>query len=290
MTPAAYAALQGPIGSQLSSLFGGGPTYSGPSSTGAALSNAPVVTTPATFSAPMSANEGSILNTIFGFNNPTGGVNPAATSYLNTVLSPQYLSSIMTNPGVTSAISSATAPMVSAFQNTTMPQLEGNFVANGQVLNGPAQTNGTTGTNPGSGQGSSAFDKASAIAETGLQQAIGQTAGGIVNQALNTAMGQQAQGETQAQTLSSTEINNLVTSLQAEALPRLIQQYGMDEGLQQFNNRVQVMLEALGIGSQISGPDTAQSGQSTQQFASESGSGAEGLFNQAFGAGGLLGM
>lgn len=210
-----------------------------------------------------------------GFNNPNGGVLPGASSYLAHALSPGFLSSITQNPAVLSAIKGATDPMVSAFQNTTIPSLKGQFVANGQVLNGPAQP-GTT----ANGQGSSAFDKAQAIAQTGLEQSIGSTAGQIENAALQGAMGQQSNAATQAQTLSSTQLNNLVTTLQAQALPRLIQQYGMDQGLQQFNNRVQVLLESLGIGSQISGPDVAQQGQSTQSTTSQSGSGLMGGINQ----------
>jgi len=284
MTPSAFVGLQPGVASGLSNMFSGGPVYSGPQSVGAPLSTAPTNVSPSTFSAPISANENSILSNIMGFNNANGGVNPAVGSYLSTVLNPSYAGNIAQSPAVQQAISSAIAPMESTFQNVTMPQLKGNFVANGAVLNGPGQTNGgQPGMNPASGGGSSAFDKAAAIAQTGLAQAEGQTAGGIVNNAMSNAMQQQSQGATQAQTLSTTQVNNLVTSLQAEALPRLIQQYGLDQGLQEFNNRVQTMLEALGIGAQISGPDVAESGQSTQSTNSQSGSGFMGGINQMVG-------
>lgn len=168
-----------------------------------------------------------------------------------------------------------------------MPNLRGQFVANGQVLNGPAQVSPSGGINPATGQGSSAFDKAAALAQTGLEQSMGATAAPIISSYLTNAMGQQTQGATQAEQLSSTEINNLVQTLQAEALPRLIEQYGMDQGLQEFNNRVNVMLQALGLGVQTSQPDTATTGQSNEKYSNQGGSGFMGSLNQM---GSLMGI
>ena len=266
MTPPAYAALQSPIAGQLLSLFGGGPVYGGVNSAGLPMSSAPQATTPNTFSAAMSPQESTLLSTIMGNG---GQVNPALTSAQNFVTnatSPGFLSPA-TNPALAAAISGAVNPMVSAFQNVTMPNLASQFVANGQVLNGPAQV----GNNPASGQGSSAFDKAAAIAGTGLTQGIGQVTGQLESQ----AMAEQPQAAAQAPGVSSAELNNLMSTLQAEALPRLIQQYGMDQGLQQFNNRVNVMLQALGVGANISGPDVAQQAQSSSQSTSSKGAMAD---------------
>lgn len=282
MTPAAYAGLQSPIAANLSSWFGGGPVYTGPTSAGAPLT-ATGVTNPSTYSAPITGNESSLLSQIMGMgNNGAGTLNGTAGNYLGSVLQPNYVPNIINSPTVQAAMSAAIRPLQASYQDVTLPNLKSQFVSNGAVLNGPAQP-GTT----GNGAGSSAFDKAAAEAQTGLLNAEGQATGQIANEALQTGMNQQTQAATQAPALQTSELNNLISSLQAEALPRLIQQYGMDAGLQQFNNRVNSMLEALGIGAQISGPDTAQSGQSSQTFASQGGSGAMGFANQAAGLAGI---
>lgn len=234
--------------------------------TGSASSN-PSASSTGIYSAPMSSNENSLLGSIMNLNGGATALAPAQ-SYLSSVLSPNYLQNAMQNPGLQTAISQATAPLVSNYQNVTLPNLAGQFAANGQVLNGPGQVGPGATAN---GAGSSAFDKAASIAQTGLLQSMGATAAPIASNFLNSAMNQQSAGATQAENLSSTQVNNLISTLQAEALPRLIQQYGMDQGLQQFNNRVNVMLQALGLGVQTSQPDVAESGQSNSSFDSEKG-------------------
>ena len=65
---------------------------------------------------------------------------------------------------------------------------------------------------------------------------------------------QQQQAVSQATTVSREELDQTVQSLQAVALPRLIDQLGLDAGLAEFSRRIDVLLEALGLGVQAGTP------------------------------------
>ena len=60
--------------------------------------------------------------------------------------------------------------------------------------------------------------------------------------------------------LSSAEVNNTVQKLQAAALPRLIEQFGINQGVTEFNRRIDILLQALGVARQLPLVQTAQAG------------------------------
>ncbi len=227
----------------------------------------------------MTPQEAQLLSTL-GMNFGTGQTPQMAQagSFLSNVLNPNFPQSIVNSPTTQAAISAAVNPLVSTFQNVTMPNLIGNAVANGQVLNGPRTTDPNS-----SGAGSSAFDKAAALAGTGLDQAVASATAPIANNAMLAGLNMQENAPSQATQLGSAQVQSLIANLQAQALPRLIQQYGMDQGVQQFNNRVQTMLAALGLGASVSGPDVANQTQSNSQFSSAP---SGGLMGSLFGSGG----
>ena len=61
----------------------------------------------------------------------------------------------------------------------------------------------------------------------------------------------------QAIQLSQADLNNLVTGLRAVALPRLIEQMGLDRGREDFNRRVDTLLRAIALAQGAASPNTA---------------------------------
>jgi hypothetical protein len=151
-------------------------------------------------------------------------------------------------------------------------------------------------------QGSSAFDRAAAIATRGATQEMGDIATRISYQAmadaqareasalegelgrrgqqglqtqqleagaqqnqLDRALGaseQQTQQELAGSQIQTQEVDNLIKNLQAQALPRLIQDLGVERGMEAFNNNVNSLLAVLGIGAGVTRPVIAQEGSS----------------------------
>ena len=252
----AYSNLAPGVAQGLSQLFsGGGPAYLGvnsalgsnifnpaPASAGYTSTNNPLV-------APLTGAQTGLVNQAVGQGAPSPQLQQSG-GVLSNMLNPNYAASLATSPQTLQAVSAAVNPLVTAFQNTTMPGLQGQFMGAGQAINpnaGPANPAG----------GSSAFDKAAALAGTGLGENIGSTASNIENAAYQTGLQQQSQAINQAQTLSSTELNNTINSLSAAALPQMIAQYGINQGLSLFQSRIQTMLQSLGLGGQISQPVVA---------------------------------
>ncbi len=69
--------------------------------------------------------------------------------------------------------------------------------------------------------------------------------------------GRQQQAAEFAPRLEREELNRTLSGLQATALPRLIEQHGIDRGLQEFRNSVNTLLEALRMAGAASSPKTA---------------------------------
>ena len=223
--------------------------------------------------AGMSGNEGgnlSIANDLTTGMVPGGG-NNALASGLQTALgflNPNYPASLASSPQTQAAINAAINPLINTFQQQTIPGITGQFTAAGQRTGGGAGASGTnmsvndfnqqTGMgqaisgNPG--QGSSAFDQARVNAENNLMAQEGAVAGGITNQAYQTGLQQQSNAINQSSALGTQEINNVIQDLQAQALPRLIQQYGINAGLQLYQSQVQSILQSLGLQAQAAQP------------------------------------
>lgn len=195
-----------------------------------------------------------------------GGTNPMAGSAVQQMLDPNYAGALAGSPQTQRAITSATNPLVNAFNQTALPGLAGQFTASGQRVNA-AQQDRTGGTQiPGAqgyGKGSSAFDKAEANAQNNLLTNVAQTAGGISNSAYQTGLAQHSGAVGQAINIGQADMQNLVSSLQAVALPQLIQQYGINQGVQLFQSQMQTILQALGAAGQISQPAIAYNQQGT---------------------------
>ncbi len=258
-TPEAFKALQQPIADVLRNLFeGGAPTFGG-------------VQDPSRFSAGLGGGEGALLQSLMGMFGGTGGgfnkygqpqapvtgdlgssqvlfggaqpspgagvagqdpsltSSNAAQSLLQQTLQGNFLSP-ESNPFLSAQIASAQRPLIQQFQDVAMPRLQGQFTAAGQR------------TQP---EGSSAFDRAASIATRGLFNNLGDIATKMTGENFQAERARQVQAVTQSSQLRGQEVQNTIQSLQAAALPRLIEQFGIDRGLEEFNSRMNIILQAI---------------------------------------------
>lgn len=177
------------------------------------------------------------------------------------------------NPFLQDVIESAQRQTRQQLTETLERTLPGRFTQAGQFVQ------------PG---GSSAFDRAAAIATRGAAGEMSDIASDIGFRAFESGrqaqlqeLGsrmeaaqagldqgrQETQQQLQAAQISQQEIDSLVENLRAQALPRLIQQEGIDRGLELFNTRLNSLLQSL----QIAAPAAAQFSQ--RQESEQSGPG-----------------
>lgn len=224
VTPEEFKALRGPVADALRNLFGGGGQqldFAGGTFGG--------VTDPSRFTAGLAPQESDLLTRIGSL---TGAPSPALTgaqSFLTSQLGGAGLSP-ESNPFLAATIAAAQRPLIEQFQDIQLPNLISQFTGAGQRVQ------------PG---GSSAFDRAGAIASRGLASALGDISTGISSQNFQAERGRQQQAVTQASQLQTADVQNTIQGLQAVALPRLIEQFGIDRGLEEFNRRITTVLQAI---------------------------------------------
>lgn len=179
------------------------------------------------------------------------------------------------NPFAQAYIEQAQRQTMQNLEETLSRSLPGRFTQAGQLVQ------------PG---GSSAFDRAAAIATRGATQEMGDIATRIQYQALADAQareaaamegffnrgaqadarydqavqqqldralqvpGIEAQVSQIGSQITSQEIDNLIKNLQAQALPRLIQEMGIDRGIEAFQNQINSMLAVMGIQAGVTAP------------------------------------
>lgn len=225
------------------------------SSTNSANPNGGATATP---QAPLTSQEGNLLSTI----NSQVGPNTASAGWINDVLAGKYMPGAPNgNPNIAGAITAAQRPTLDNLTSTLTNALPGRFAAAGQSL----QPN-----SPGSGGGgSSAFDNAAALAFQSAANTSTDIASNIGNNAFNVG----SQQQTQAAGLDQNEVNNTISALTASALPRLIQQNGLTQGLSLFQSQVSNMLDLLKTIGAVQAPTLANTSQSTGSSESTSSKG-----------------
>lgn len=232
MTPEAIKGLQQPFANAEAGLIGGGSSLSGIPNYNPATGAVP--------GAPVGGNEQQLLGLLQG-----QSLDPTIRDYLSKTIQGNYLpGGSGSNPFLSEAISAAQRPTLQGLEETLSRTLPGRFTQAGHF------------TNP---QGSSAFDRAAAIATRGAGQTMGDIATKISAANYETERGNQQQ----AVQLSHQDMQATVSNLQAQALPRLIQQYGIDQGLQLFQTRVDSLLKALATITQTPLQTVANSSQSS---------------------------
>lgn len=242
-TPGNYnpftAALSPALISALSGYLGGGlPSFGGP------------------MVAPISDAETNVLGQL---NAQTAPGNPRQ-NYLGDVLSGKFLAP---NPYLDAYIESAQRGTKNALTETLDRTLPGKFTQAGQFVNRGA-----------TGEGSSAFDRAAAVATRGAASALGDIATNIAYP----AYAAERQNQQQAVALSQAEVDTTVKNLQAQALPRMIQDLGIERGLDEFKTRLDKLLQLLATVGGVAAPSIANlststgASQSTSQAREQSGS------------------
>lgn len=192
-----------------------------------------------------------------------------AFGLLNSEMQPGYAAGLATSPETQAAISSAIQPIRQTFNSQTVPGLQGSFTQAGQRV---GQTNGL---------GSSAFANAFATAQGNELANEASTAGAIANNAYQTGLNVQANAPAQVASLTSSELNDMISGLNAQALPQLTQQYGITAGTQLYQQQMQTILQALGLSVQGEQPSLGYGSESTNSAEQQtSGSGSSfGLSN-----------
>lgn len=238
-TPSNYTnpilqALASPLASSLTGL-----TSSLTSSTNNANPNGGATPVP---QAAMTDQEKALLNTIQG----QVGPGTASAGWISDVLKGRYMpGGDLGNKYIGDTVNAALRPTLDALTNTLTTDLPGRFAAAGQSL----QPN-----SPGSsGGGSSAFDRAAALAFQSASNTATDIASNIGNNAYNTGVATQGA----AASLDQNEVNNTISALKASALPRLIEQNGIDQGLALFQSQVQNLLSLLQTMGAVQAPQLA---------------------------------
>lgn len=286
-TPAA------PTSTNPNDILNGIPTYQGPLTAG------------------IGANEQTLLDQLMnqsgqGTGSQTAGPSSPAMEYLNKVLGGEFMPAGSTpgslgafadmfkgaqretgystdeiNPFLTAAIEAAQRPTLQGLEETLSRTLPGRFTQAGQFKQ------------PG---GSSAFDRAGAIATRGAGDAMADIATNLSYATMEAERGRQFEAQEGARSRESTalqdqlgrdftgtenernrqneaagltttvnaqEVDTLVKNLQAQALPRLIEEFGIERGMEQFTNRMNTLLATLGIGAGVTAPVIGQKSEST---------------------------
>ena len=227
VVPGEFRGLRAPVATSLEGLIGGPLAQGGGSPSGESILTAPIT------------DQESQLVSQLGQGNPLLG---AAQGLIGDTISGKFLDP-QSNPFLLDTIRAAQRSTIEGFQDVALPRFQRGFAAAGQNV-GPG--------------GSSAFDRAAAIATRGLTNTLGDIATNIAGQNFQAERGRQTQAISQVSELSSAEVNNSIQQLQAVALPRLIEQFGINQGTTEFNRRIDILLQALGVAQKLPLVQTAQ--------------------------------
>lgn len=227
VTPPELAGLRGPFADALKNLLG---------ATGTTQPLSGVPASGLATSAPVAPGEQQLLTLLQGLGGGQGGGLIADT------LAGKFLpGQAGSNPFLNAIIEAAQRPTLEGLTRTLTEALPGRFTAAGQFIQP---------------QGSSAFDRAAATATGEASRAVSDIATKLSGAAFETERGRQQE----AIGLGQREVETAVTNLGAQALPRLIQELGIERGLQEYQTRLNAVLQALAVAT---GAPLSQTGTET---------------------------
>jgi hypothetical protein len=219
-TPDAYKALRAPVAGGISDLIGqGGGTYDGPLVAG------------------LSDDERSILDTIFkSFGGATTAGTDAARGTLMDTAGGKYLAP-ESNPYLAATIEAAQRSTRDAFKNDILPSLKERFTMAGHTI---------------APSGSSPFEEAFAKTSGNYLNTLADIATSISGQNYDAERTRQVAAASALPEIDAADLSRVTTALQQIALPRLVEQYGIEQGQKLFTERMNRLLELLSIGAQAS--------------------------------------
>lgn len=214
ITPPELRTLRSPFASTTRGLFtGSSPINLGAFPTYSSATGSPNV-------APIGANEQTLLSQLMSAQGP-------AQDLIRQTLAGKFLPGNQgSNPFLEAAIQSAQRPTLQGLEETLSRTLPGRFTQGGHFVQP---------------QGSSPFDRAAALATGNAASALGDIASNISFGGYEAERGRQQQ----AIQLSQQDIQTSIQNLNAQALPRLIQDLGIERGMSEYQSRIQAVLQAL---------------------------------------------
>lgn len=223
VTPGEFAGLRGDVAGQIRSLMesGGGPRFEGE------------------FAADMTGQEQQLLQQVGQQAQPSQETGQAMDT-LSRTLQGDFLSPD-SNPFLQQSIEAAQRPVIQQFEQQAMPRLRSEFTQAGQRVQP---------------QGSSPFDRAAAIAQQGLTQELGDISSEMAAQNFQQERGRQMDAAQLVPQIDQAQLEQAVSGMEASALPRLIEQQGIDRGLEEFRRRTDALMNAIQMGGQLGAPST----------------------------------
>jgi len=312
MTPPEFTGMRPEIASQLQNLFsqGGGQTFQGQTAAPLGgneqnlLSQLMQMTTQP--SGATGAGQNFLQQLIQGGQGV--GADPLASLNVDPSAIQGGVAAGQVNPFLQGAIDAAQRPLIENFQDIVAPALRAQFTNAGQQI---------------AGQGSSPFHMAAARAQSGLANAMGDIGANLAFQDLSqrqqlqsaefqqlrdlmvgqelsgrgqdlSARGQDMEGQLRgrqqqleavstAAGIDRQQLDGVLAALEAQALPRMIEQLGIDRGLEEFRRREDQLLQAIQMAGQLASPTVANV---TRQGSSTSTS--PNIISSLFGGGGVF--
>ena len=235
VTPQVFKNLQTPFAEALAQLLGSTstPGTAGTATSFASIGDGPITQgiplAPGPFTAPVAAGEQTLLDQLLA--KASGGDTSKSQDLLGQTIGGDFLQN---NPFLQSQIEIAQRTNLQGLEELLTRTLPGRFTQGGQF------------TQP---EGSSAFDRSAALATRGVAQANADIAGSLAFQGFEAERGRQQEAAALLQQVTEAEVNTLISNLQAQALPRLIEQFGLEAGTEAFNQQINALLQVLAITS-----------------------------------------
>lgn len=199
--------------------------------------------------APIGANEQSMLDKLMANANGTAPDSYAVSALKQFIDRGLNGNAAIDNPMLQSYIEAAQRPTLEGLTETLTRDLPGRFTSAGQFIQP---------------QGSSAFDRAAAIAARGAANANADIATNISYNQVNDSQNRGLDAAKSLPGVNSTEVDTMIKNLQAQALPRLIKEQGIERGMALFKDRVNALMQTLGITAGVTQPTISQDQKSSQ--------------------------
>lgn len=224
VTPSEFSALRDPLAATLSQFLAGGSSAGG---------------FPGPFVAPITSEETASINRIRGLTSGAPPTEAAATDLLRRTLSGEFLTP-ESNPFLEAMFTAAARPVIRNFQDVVQPELRAQFTRGGQFIQ------------PGS---SSPFATALARAGTGFTENLTDLAAQIFGPAYQFERGLQQGAVPQAIALGQEPLRRETINLAVQALPREIEQRGIDAAMQNFFQATGLQLDAAQLAALVANPN-----------------------------------
>lgn len=254
MTPKPFRGLQGPLAGTLGGAFanasdvlnsnyaGSGGSFGAPGPSG--TFEAATTETP---EAQQIRTQGLLPEAL---GNPDG-----RGSYTADVISGKYLPGQEgANPFYDAFYQASARPFTQEYEETVGRLLPSRFLAAGHLADSNNPTDG----------GSSAFDRARAIATRGYAQSLSDLASKLGFQTYEAERGRQQE----AVQLSQADTDLMIKNYEAQLMPTFIAQYGVEAGLKEYQTRVTAALEILKTAAQVTQPTIGQASKSSSSATS----------------------